>query len=113
MFRKELAPYRINLTRSQIDVNSLQYKGCSFFFRSKSYIAFNSDGNYFAVLNNCPHQNKPLDHARCENNKIICPFHNFAFDIETGIANGLALEKFELKVLDEEVFILLPKIKWF
>ncbi|TVP78485.1 MAG: Rieske (2Fe-2S) protein, partial [Puniceicoccaceae bacterium] len=66
----------------------------------KSIGVFNVDGDYYAVLNVCPHQMAPLCEGRitgtCSASKvgeygwaregeiIRCPWHNWEFDIKTG-----------------------------
>ena len=32
----------------------------------------------------CPHRLGPLDEARVEDGRVVCPWHGYAFDVETG-----------------------------
>lgn len=113
MFRTEIIPYKLNVNRLQIEAKSKQKLGCPFIFKSKSFLAFKSNGRYLAILNNCPHQNKPLDFAKCYNNTITCPFHGYSFNLDNAKSNGMALEVYEMEVKGEDVFIRYPKLKWF
>jgi 3-phenylpropionate/trans-cinnamate dioxygenase ferredoxin subunit len=63
---------------------------------------FNLDGTYYALLNHCPHRSGPLCHGRLrplidsndvghvsydrEGEVLKCPWHQWEFDIRTGLA---------------------------
>lgn len=63
---------------------------------------FNVDGAYYALLNRCPHRAGPLCHGRLrplisssevgqiiherEGEVLKCPWHQWEFDVRTGIA---------------------------
>ena len=63
---------------------------------------FNLDGTYYALLNRCPHRAGPLCHGRVrplissdevgqvsharEGEVLKCPWHQWEFDIRTGLA---------------------------
>lgn len=59
----------------------------------------------FAFQNKCPHQNKPMDGCWIENGSIVCPFHQYRYSLETGRGHGLYLEKYELQITDQGVFL--------
>lgn len=64
------------------------------------------DGNdYHAFRNNCPHQNKPLDHCSVEDGLVICPFHQYAYSLENGRGHGMCLDKYELKFDERGVWL--------
>ena len=48
---------------------------------------------YFAVENNCPHQNKPLCGGRIRHGHISCPIHGMRFNLETGAPAGQLTNK--------------------
>ena len=48
---------------------------------------------YFAVENNCPHQNKPLCGGRIRHGHISCPVHGMRFNLETGAPVGQLTNK--------------------
>ncbi|MDO8618103.1 MAG: Rieske 2Fe-2S domain-containing protein [Candidatus Uhrbacteria bacterium] len=63
---------------------------------------------FFAVNSICPHMGGPLSCGKMENGKIHCPWHGWAFDVETGHSpNGHHLDCYEIKVENGEV-----KIGW-
>lgn len=49
----------------------------------------------------CPHQRASLEHAVCEGYEIICPWHKYAFNLDTGrdmSTSGNALKVYPTKV---------------
>jgi nitrite reductase/ring-hydroxylating ferredoxin subunit len=38
----------------------------------------------FALGSICPHAGADLSKGWCENGKLICPFHRYAYDLQTG-----------------------------
>jgi nitrite reductase/ring-hydroxylating ferredoxin subunit len=53
----------------------------------KTLCLVNADGKLFATSATCPHAGADLSKGWCENGKLICPFHRFAYDLETGKGN--------------------------
>ena len=43
-------------------------------------------GTLAAVDNVCPHRQGPLSEGWIEGNAVVCPWHSWAFDLGTGIA---------------------------
>lgn len=44
-------------------------------------------GKLQAVDNWCPHRRGPLGQGWIENKAVVCPWHSWAFDLETGAAD--------------------------
>lgn len=63
------------------------------------------DEKVFAFKNQCPHQNKPMDGCWMEQDSVVCPFHRYKYNLETGRGHGLYLEQYELKITKEGVFL--------
>ncbi|HVW95041.1 MAG TPA: Rieske (2Fe-2S) protein [Mucilaginibacter sp.] len=63
------------------------------------------NGSIFAVSAVCPHQGFDLSSGWCENNKIICPLHGYAFDLKTGRGPNDYLKTFPVKIDGDEVFV--------
>jgi nitrite reductase (NADH) small subunit len=67
------------------------------------------DGRIAAFENRCPHVDGPLGLGKIKGKAVICPWHFFRFDIETGAAIGLdsvmRLRVFTAVVEDGRVFI--------
>ena len=44
------------------------------------------DGKATAIDNVCPHRGGPLAEGTVENGKVVCPWHQWEFDLETGVS---------------------------
>jgi nitrite reductase (NADH) small subunit len=53
----------------------------------KSLCVANEDGRYAAIDNICPHRGGPLAEGMLEAGKVMCPWHAWAFDLTTGLAD--------------------------
>ncbi len=70
------------------------------------------DGKFTALENKCPHQGGPLGEGSIENGMLRCPWHGWDYHPCTGLPPGGyndGLEKFELKIEDDAVYIGLPE----
>jgi nitrite reductase (NADH) small subunit len=47
-------------------------------------------GEVFATQASCPHLGGPLADGFVGNGKVVCPFHNYRFDLATGCPDGNA-----------------------
>lgn len=57
---------------------------------------FTAGGRVFCVANLngtisvldgvCPHEGGPLGEGRIEDGRVVCPWHEFAFDLKTGVS---------------------------
>lgn len=85
---------------------------------------FNVAGRLFAVANSCPHYGGPLCHGRitgalsadapyehrwdAERRVLICPWHGWEFDLETGTAlfdPAVKVRTFEVDVEEGEIVL--------
>ncbi len=63
---------------------------------------------FFAVNTVCPHMGGPLSCGKLAEGKLHCPWHDWAFDIETGLCgNGHRIDRYEIVVDGDEV-----KVGW-
>ena len=65
-------------------------------------------GELAAVENACPHRDGPLGQGWVENGAVVCPWHSWAFDLKTGLAEFPEGEKvgvFGVKVVGDEVMV--------
>jgi nitrite reductase (NADH) small subunit len=54
----------------------------------------------------CPHEGGPLGEGTIEEGRVVCPWHAFAFDLQTGVAQddpALRVEVFEAQVENGEL----------
>lgn len=47
----------------------------------------NVDGELSALDNWCPHRRGPLGQGWVEGNAVVCPWHSWAFNAKTGVAD--------------------------
>ena len=75
----------------------------------ESIIIINLNGKFYAYRNECSHMELELTDSEIEGNILTCPWHGAKFNIETGEAVQLPasepLEKYELKIEDDSIFI--------
>jgi nitrite reductase (NADH) small subunit len=74
----------------------------------KTLCVANVAGAISVMDNVCPHRGGPLGQGMIEGNKIVCPWHAWAFDVKTGAAEHTSLAKvpvYEVKVEDEDVLV--------
>ncbi len=68
----------------------------------------NDGGAYAAVDNECPHSGGPLAEGSLENGKVLCPWHAWGFDLQTGRAEhdrSTGVRVYPLRVEGEDVLI--------
>ncbi|MEX1002877.1 MAG: Rieske (2Fe-2S) protein [Crocinitomicaceae bacterium] len=70
-------------------------------------------GEIYLVKNRCPHQGKPLDQASCEDGFIVCPWHQYAFDLKTGRGSGLYLENYPVEKREDGYYAAFEYFSWF
>lgn len=66
----------------------------------------NVDGAICVLDSTCPHDGGPLGEGSIENGKVVCPWHEYAFDLRTGANEedpDLKARVFEAKVENGEL----------
>lgn len=57
-----------------------------------------TDGKIIAFENDCPHAGGPLSEGECHKGQIVCPYHGWVFDTETG--NCFTNPSYGVKIFD-------------
>ncbi|MBB5057640.1 nitrite reductase (NADH) small subunit [Granulicella aggregans] len=68
----------------------------------------NLNGELAALDNLCPHRQGPLGQGWIEGEAVICPWHSWAFNLKTGLAEYPAHERvevFPVKTEGEDVLV--------
>lgn len=79
----------------------------------KKVVLARNDKGYYAVDDKCPHAGYPLSHGKCmEDGTLMCIYHRYRFDLETGQSGGDFVQTHPVRVDDKGVFIGLKKKKW-
>ena len=72
--------------------------------QGKALLLIQHQSKFYLVKNKCPHQGIGLDHAKCEDGFIVCPWHRYGFDLKTGRGAGLYLENYPLETRENGIF---------
>lgn len=62
----------------------------------------------FALDGLCPHQGGPLGKGKLVGDIVICPWHQFAFEMRTGFctsSRGLAQKRYEVRIAADRVVV--------
>ena len=79
-----------------------------FVCQSKEICVANINGSFSAMENVCLHQGGPLGQGIIEKGKVICPWHGWAWDPQTGAAShnpNAKLAVYPLKIENGDVLI--------
>ena len=68
----------------------------------KQIAIFNVQGRYYAIQNNCPHQEGNLGEGELEGTIVTCPQHGWMFDIVTGDGKTVPkkIQTFKVELID-------------
>jgi len=69
---------------------------------------YHTPRGFFATENVCPHRGGPLAEGDIIGNEIVCPWHLWSFDIETGFCGGndeICVKTYEVRVEDDRVLV--------
>jgi len=69
---------------------------------------FNVDGQYYAIHNNCPHEDGSLGEGTLCGCVVICPVHAYEFDVTSGAClteEVYRVERFEVRVEGEDILL--------
>jgi nitrite reductase/ring-hydroxylating ferredoxin subunit len=66
---------------------------------------FLHNGKVFAIDNNCPHANGPLAEGVIEDGCCVCPWHGWAFKLDTGQLRdtpGVSVTSYKMRLLHRD-----------
>lgn len=67
----------------------------------------------YAFQNKCPHQGAKLKGCWIEGDKVVCPLHQYKFDVKNGRGHGLYLENYPLSESEDGLFLERTYFSWF
>lgn len=77
----------------------------------KNILVAKINGEFYAVENNCTHENLPLNGGEIYQGQIQCPHHGARFDLKTGKATQfpavVELKTYEIKIENDDVLVVL------
>lgn len=70
----------------------------------------NDESRFAAVNGLCPHRGAPLAEGTIQDGKLLCPWHAWEFDLQTGRESGGCepVAVYALQMEGNDVFVLLP-----
>ncbi len=80
----------------------------------RKVLMIRQEGDFFALSNLCPHMECPLSKGTLEKHMIICPCHDWRFDIRTGEfldAKEIKAHVYETKLVDGSVYISMENLE--
>ena len=67
---------------------------------------FKINGQVFALGDTCAHAGGPLSDGAIQDNCVICPWHNFDYDLKTGQSSrGCKVPTFPIKIENNKVLL--------
>ena len=72
----------------------------------RAFCVANVDGTICVLNGECPHEGGPLGEGTLEGGRVVCPWHNYAFDARTGENDqeaDLVAQVFEARVEEGEL----------
>tara|TARA_Y100000588_G_C13775806_1_gene720173 strand:+ start:201 stop:509 length:309 start_codon:yes stop_codon:yes gene_type:complete len=67
---------------SELEVNSSKV----ILHEGNAIALFRLEDGFFAIENRCPHRGGSLGEGKIVKNEVTCPWHQWKFDIKTGIS---------------------------
>lgn len=74
----------------------------------KEIAIHNVEGRIYACSNICPHQGGPMADGILDGTSIVCPWHAWAFDLESGcspVNPRIRIDLFAVKIENGEIFV--------
>jgi len=77
----------------------------------KKLCLINNQSQFFALGSKCPHAGADLTNGWCENKKLICPFHRYSYDLETGKGSpgqNDFVPAYPVEIRDNDIYVGIP-----
>ena len=79
--------------------------------RRTAIALFNVDGTFYAIGNACRHQGGPLAEGKLVGTAVICPWHEWRFDVTSGafLRNpDIGVPRYNLEIRGDDICIEMP-----
>ncbi|HVT05027.1 MAG TPA: Rieske 2Fe-2S domain-containing protein [Thermoanaerobaculia bacterium] len=80
----------------------------AFELAGRKIAVYHTPKGFFASDNSCPHRGGPLAEGDIMGGEIVCPWHLWSFDIETGVNSGipeLSLVRHDVRVENDAILV--------
>lgn len=74
---------------------------------------YHTANGFYASDNSCPHRGGPLGEGDVIGNEIVCPWHLWGFDVQTGVClavPSLRIQTHEVQIEGERVLVRLTPV---
>jgi nitrite reductase/ring-hydroxylating ferredoxin subunit len=79
----------------------------------KKLCLVNNDDRFFALGSKCPHAGADLTNGWCENKKLVCPFHRYSYDLETGRGSSGQndfVHTYPVEIRNNDIYVGVPSL---
>ena len=73
-----------------------------------SYAVCNANGELHALTGICPHAGGPIGQGNLQDNLVVCPWHEWAYDCRTGENDydpDVKLDRFAVKAEGDDILL--------
>ncbi|NOY88329.1 MAG: non-heme iron oxygenase ferredoxin subunit [FCB group bacterium] len=81
----------------------------AFELKHHRFVICHNDDGFFALADECTHDNAPISTGRLDDNIIVCPRHGAKFDIRTGEVKAppaiVPLDTYQLKIENNDIYV--------
>jgi nitrite reductase/ring-hydroxylating ferredoxin subunit len=73
------------------------------------------EDKYYATSSKCPHAGADISQGWCENGYLVCPFHRYQYNLETGrgiAGQGDYIQKYPVKENENQLLICFKENWW-
>ncbi len=113
MFSDKTKYYQLAPTKSEFLTQFIDNEWVKRFHFGEVLFVKQHDNTVIAMDNKCPHQNLPLKGCKISGGNVVCPWHQYRFDLKTGRGHGLFLQTYELEENHEGYFLKRTYFSWF
>ena len=74
----------------------------------EAYAVCNLNGELHALWGTCPHAGGPIGQGTLQDNLVVCPWHEWAYDCRTGENDydpAIKLDRYAVKVEDDDILL--------
>jgi nitrite reductase/ring-hydroxylating ferredoxin subunit len=80
----------------------------------KKICIIKAGGKFYATQSICPHAGADLSNGWCKDGKLICPYHRYSYDLETGrgcAGQGDYINTYLIELRADGLYVAIPE-RW-
>ena len=78
--------------------------------QGKDIAVFNTDGEFYAISNTCPHRGGSLGEGFVADNVVTCPMHGWQFDVTTGKSptmSNVCIQTYDVETRGDDIIVII------